>query len=131
MLPQEFSRHCKANAVGLTRSIADTVAAMSSWRTILVVGLACLASAAVAEEEAPRAGDDLGVETVHSTIVSVDRRERGELIFRLTNGQVWVQERVGFVTVNPGERVAITPARLGGVILTTERSAATRVQRLE
>lgn len=68
---------------------------------------------------------------VQSTIVSISRRREGEMIFRLANGQAWMQETPGFMLANPGERVAIAAARFGGDILTTERSAATRVRRVE
>ena len=53
------------------------------------------------------------------------------MIFRLANGQAWKQETPGFMLANPGEQVVIAAARFGGDILTTERSAATRVQRVE
>lgn len=53
------------------------------------------------------------------------------MVFRLANGQAWMQRRAGFMLANPGERVIIAPARFGGDILTTERSAATRVRRIE
>ena len=69
---------------------------------------------------------------VHSSIILLDRLAGGELVFRLTNGQAWVQQAARFVAVEVGERVVIAPARLGGGhILATERSAAARVRRLE
>ena len=71
-------------------------------------------------------------EHVQSSIVLIDRRPGGELLFRLANGQAWVQQAARFVAVEAGERVVIAPARLGGGhILATERSAAARVRRLE
>ena len=77
--------------------------------------------------EAPLAAGEL----VQSTIVSISRRRGGGMIFRLANGQAWMQETPGFMLANPGEQVVIASARFGSDILTTERSAATRVQRVE
>lgn len=68
---------------------------------------------------------------VQSTVTSISRRQDGEMVFRLANGQVWMQEAVGFMLVDPGERVIIAPTRFGGHILTTERSASTRVLPIE
>ena len=70
--------------------------------------------------------------TVQSTIILLDRRPGGQLLFRLANGQVWEQQDVRFMAVEAGERVVIAPARLGGGhILATERSATARVRRIE
>ena len=72
------------------------------------------------------------VGTVQSTIILLDRRPGGQLLFRLANGQVWEQQDVRFMAVEAGERVVIAPARLGGGhILATERSATARVRRME
>ena len=92
--------------------------------------LNCLEQAfqAGAAPEAPSQSATDGV--VQSTIVSISRRREGEMIFRLANGQAWMQEAPGFMLANPGERVVIASARFGGDILTTERSAATRVKRV-
>ena len=71
-------------------------------------------------------------EIVHSSIILLDRLPGGELVFRLANGQAWVQQAARFIAVEAGERVIIAPARLGGGhILATERSATARVRRLE
>lgn len=78
-------------------------------------------------EELPPATDG----AVQSTIVSISRRRGGEMIFRLANGQAWMQETPGFMLANPGEQVVIAAARFGGDILTTEGSAAARVRRVE
>ena len=92
--------------------------------------LNCLAQQAKAGAPAP--APQLSADgAVQSTIVSVSRRRGGEMVFRLANGQAWMQQRAGFMLANPGERVIIAPARFGGDILTTERSAATRVRRIE
>lgn len=70
--------------------------------------------------------------TVESTIILLDRRPGGHLVFRLANGQVWEQRAARFMAVQAGEQVVIAPARLGGGhILATERSATARVRRLE
>ena len=93
--------------------------------------LNCLGQQAEAgvETEAPQLAVN-GV--VQSTIVFHQPQDgEGEMVFRLANGQAWMQQTPGFMLANPGERVVITAARLGGDILATERSAATRVQRLE
>lgn len=70
-------------------------------------------------------------EAVQSTITSISRRQGGEMVFRLANGQVWMQQAVGHLLADPGERVIVAPARFGGHILTTERSASARVRRIE
>ena len=86
-------------------------------------GQAALASPPPSEESAG---------TVESTIILLDRRPGGHLVFRLANGQVWEQRDARFMAVQAGEQVVIAPARLGGGhILATERSATARVRRLE
>ena len=71
-------------------------------------------------------------EVVESSIALLDRLPGGKLVFQLANGQAWVQQSARFIVVEAGEQVIVAPARLtGGHILTTERSATTRVQRLE
>ncbi len=71
-------------------------------------------------------------EVVESSIALLDRLPGGKLVFQLANGQAWVQQSARFIVVETGEQVIVAPARLtGGHILTTERSATTRVQRLE
>ena len=103
---------------------AEDCAAIDDART----RLACtdrLASAAP-----PPSAASAGV--VQSTIILLDRRPGGQLVFRLANGQVWEQRDVRFMAVQAGERVVIAPARLGGGhILATERSATARVRRME
>lgn len=123
-------------------------------RRVLLVGFAWLAfavaqaaapCAGIAEEDArlscldrqakagaPAPAPQLSADgAVQSTIVSVSLRQGGEMVFRLANGQAWMQRQAGFMLASPGERVIIAPARFGSDILTTERSAATRVQRIE
>ena len=102
------------------------------WRRIagcaLAAATALTGQAALGAAKAHPSQD----EAVHSSIILIDRRPGGEFVFRLANGQAWVQQAARFIAVEAGERVVIAPARLGGGhILATERSATTRVRRLE
>ncbi len=63
-------------------------------------------------------------------IVHLESAPSGVRIFHLDNGEVWAQEAPQFMTVAAGEAVIIAPARLGGMLLTTEHSATTRVRQL-
>lgn len=137
----------------LTRSAA---AAAAAWTALLALAATPANRAATEDAGAPLAPMDTRVsalppgsaaarassagtrggrpvpETIQSTIILIDRGSGGEFVFRLANGQAWAQKAPRFIAVEAGERVVIAPTRLGGDrILATERSAATRVRRLE
>ena len=52
------------------------------------------------------------------------------VIFLLDNGQIWIQDVFRYMAVDEGDAVTIKRARMGGYIMTTERGASTRVQRI-
>ena len=123
--------------MGWRRTAARALAAAAALTGQAALGAAVEDCAAIEDPGALPAcvgqpsGASTAPEVVHSSIVLLDRQPGGELVFRLANGQAWVQQAARFIAVEAGEQVVIAPARLGGGhILATERSATARVQRL-
>ncbi len=112
--------------------------------TIEDLGLPSTQSSAAGEPERPKAEDDFGLEQaerarpepprtigeIQSRVKALRRKDRQEVIFLLDNGQIWIQDVFRFMTVEQGDAVTIKRARMGGYIMTTERGASTRVQRI-
>jgi hypothetical protein len=71
------------------------------------------------------------LDEITATVEKISQRPRNELVFTLSNGQVWTQTRPRLMDVDKGVAVVIRRAGLGGYILTTERGASTRVKRLQ
>ncbi len=80
--------------------------------------------------DAPASADP-PLESVTSVVESVERRPRGEYVFRLENGQTWTELSPGRRRFEQGVTVEIRRTRLGGYMLTTDGARATRVRRLD
>lgn len=72
-----------------------------------------------------------GVEQIEAVLAAVERRPRGEHLFRLSNGQLWTETEAGRFRYRRGEAVTIARTPLGGYMLSTTQGRATRVRRLE
>lgn len=71
-----------------------------------------------------------GIERIVAQLVKVTRRARGEYVFELDNGQVWVQSSPKWFKAEPGDPVTISKYRMGGYSLRNKGGASTRVRRL-
>ncbi len=71
-----------------------------------------------------------GTERIAAQLVKVTRRARGEYVFELDNGQVWVQSSPKWFKAEPGDPVTISKFRMGGYSLRNKGGASTRVRRL-
>lgn len=69
-------------------------------------------------------------ESIAAQLVKVTRRARGEYVFELDNGQVWVQSSPKWFKAEPGDPVTISKFRMGGYSLRNKGGASTRVRRL-
>jgi hypothetical protein len=67
---------------------------------------------------------------ISATVASLGQRPRGELIFTLDNGQVWVQSEVDRrARLKVGDRVTVKKGALASYLLVTPSGVATRVKR--
>lgn len=64
-------------------------------------------------------------------VASIDRRQSGEQVFTMANGQVWVEvEGHTRFRLKPGETVTIRKAALGSFMLVTSHRTGTKVRRV-
>jgi hypothetical protein len=68
---------------------------------------------------------------IESKVAAVRRREAQKMVFRLENGEIWMQSTPRDVDIKVGDDVTIKNGKLGGYIMRTSSGASTRVQRLE
>lgn len=79
----------------------------------------------------PEKASELMPESITRKVASVDRKQNGELVVTLDNGQVWAQlETDTKARVRPGDTVTIKKAALGSYLLVTPSKLATRVRRV-
>jgi hypothetical protein len=69
-------------------------------------------------------------ESITAQLVKMTRRTRGEYVFELDNGQVWVQSSPKWFKAEPGDPITISKFRMGGYSLRNKGGASTRVRRL-
>jgi len=72
-----------------------------------------------------------GPDSIRATAVAVQRRPRGEHLFELSNGQIWVETEPGRGRYPVGAEVQIERTTMGGYMLSTDQGRATRVRRVE
>jgi hypothetical protein len=68
---------------------------------------------------------------ITAKVTDLDKRPRGELVFTLDNGQVWMQKEVGgFLPVKVGDTVTVRAGALGSfrLVVGSRATAVTRVQ---
>lgn len=68
---------------------------------------------------------------VHSSVIRLEQRPRGEWVFHLQNGQVWTEIEPGRARYQEGAEVRISRTLFGSYMLSVEGSRATRVRRLQ
>ena len=82
----------------------------------------------------PRRGRLFGwLETLDmdSEIAAVRRGAQQRMVFRLTNGQIWMQSTPRELPFSTGDKVKIKSGRVGGYIMRSESGTSTRVRRIE
>jgi hypothetical protein len=81
------------------------------------------------DHEAPQS--ERPPERITATITEISKRPRGELVFTLDNGQVWVQKDPGpYFPAKPGDSVAIIAGTLGSFRL-VDGNRSTQVTRIQ
>lgn len=68
---------------------------------------------------------------VASTIAGVRYREQQKMVFRLANGQIWIQAAPRLLRIREGDAVTIERGSVGGHLLRTADGTTTRVRRLQ
>ncbi len=68
---------------------------------------------------------------ITTRVVSVRHRDRQKMVFRLANGQIWMQATPRLLRIRAGEQVTITNASVGGYMLRTTGGVTTRVERIK
>ena len=70
-------------------------------------------------------------DTVRSEIAGVRRGEQQRMVFRLNNGQIWMQNTPRTLPFEIGDLVTIKSGRFGGYVMRSDRGTSTRVKPLE
>lgn len=65
-----------------------------------------------------------------TTVAAVRHRESQRMVFRLANGQIWMQVSPRYVRIREGDQVSIRNATMGGYLMRSSRDVTTRVQRI-
>jgi len=68
---------------------------------------------------------------IESTIAAVKSEYQKKMVFRLENGQVWLQNSPRELPIKEGDSVTIRSGTIGGFILQTAGGTSTRVQRIK
>ncbi len=72
--------------------------------------------------------DELNIDT---EIAAVRSGGQQRMVFRLTNGQIWMQSSPRDLPFAAGDKVNIKNARMGGYIMRSDSGTSTRVRRIE
>lgn len=68
---------------------------------------------------------------ISSTIAAVRSEYQKKMVFRLENGQIWLQSSPRELAIKAGDKVTVKSGTIGGFILRTDNGVSTRVQRIE
>lgn len=68
---------------------------------------------------------------IESTLAAVKNEYQKKMVFRLENGQIWLQTSPRDMPIKEGDKVTIRNGTIGGFILSTAGGASTRVRRIE
>lgn len=68
---------------------------------------------------------------IKSKIAAVRSKDKQKMVFRLENGQIWMQSSPRELPIREGDEVTIKSATIGGYILRTSSGTSTRVQRID
>ncbi len=71
------------------------------------------------------------VAEISSTIAAIRRQDKTRMVFRLENGQIWMQISPRELPFQKGDKVTIKQGRIGGMIMRSEGGTSTRVQKIE
>jgi hypothetical protein len=89
-------------------------------------------TAAIAAKRAPAAEPKRDNESLPGKIAALQEAPRGEYIFTLDNGQIWIQaETRAAVRFAVGEAVEIEHGAMGSLWLTADHHRKTRVKRIQ
>lgn len=66
-----------------------------------------------------------------ATIAGVRREDKQKMVFRLDNGQIWLQTSPRDLPIRKGDVVQIQTGSVGGFLLRTESGVTTRVRRIK
>jgi len=69
--------------------------------------------------------------SIKSKIAAVRSKEKQKMVFRLENGQIWMQSSPRELPIRTGDEVTIKSGTVGGYILRTSSGTSTRVKRVE
>lgn len=64
-------------------------------------------------------------------LVAIRRGDQQRMVFRLANGQIWMQNSPRDQPFQSGDTVTVKSARLGGYIMRNDRGTSARVRRIE
>lgn len=70
-------------------------------------------------------------EEISSTIAAIRRQDKTRMVFRLENGQIWMQVAPRDLPFQEGDRVTIKVGRIGGMTMRSEGGTSTRVQKIQ
>lgn len=68
---------------------------------------------------------------IESAIAALRRGEKQRMVFRLENGQIWMQNTPRDLPFSVGDSVTIKSGRLGGFVMRSDGGTSTRVRPLE
>ena len=66
-----------------------------------------------------------------SEIEAVKREDQKKMVFRLANGQIWIQSSPRDLPIRKGDIATIKSGTIGGFVLQTNKGATTRVNRIK
>lgn len=66
-----------------------------------------------------------------TSIVALRRGDQQRMVFRLANGQVWMQTNPRDLPFKQGDSISIKSGKMGGYTLANDNGTVTRVRRLE
>ena len=64
-------------------------------------------------------------------IIALRRGDQQRMVFRLANGQIWMQNSSRDLPFSVGDRVSIKNGRVGGYVMRSDSGTSTRVRRIE
>ena len=66
-----------------------------------------------------------------TTIAAIRAEDQKKMVFRLENGQIWIQTSPRTMDFSEGDTVTIKSARMGGFIMRNQAGTSTRVNRIQ
>jgi hypothetical protein len=66
-----------------------------------------------------------------STIEAIKAESQKKMVFRLANGQIWLQSTPRELPFSEGDVITVKSGKLGGFVLRNEQGTSTRVTRIK